>query len=365
MILVTHAYSRRNSGDGLLVDATLDLLGEAGVDEEVHVLALDAASFPEIEHISQISATAGGIPALLRGGATLGLEGLSAAHLPLRSELTALFQRARLIVAVGGGYLRAGNPREAAKTTLAHLPQLLAAGSAEAPALYLPQSIGPLHGPGGAALRAGLRRVQRVWVRDDTSLRELAGNPAVRRAPDLALLRIAGIDASVRPRPGGPVALVARALEGAPGYEDRLKRLADLLPGAVWAVQSEGRGNDDRSFYRRLGLGAEHPPLAELLAAEPRGTVVSVRLHGSLDAVIHGWSSVHLSYERKGAGAYGDLGLERYLFESRSFDPRHVAETTEELVSHPDAFWDQVAAAQPRLRGAREEILGEIRAALA
>ena len=51
MIGVLHAYSRTNSGDGLLVDLTLERLARCGIStEDVLLVALDPDSFAEIPH---------------------------------------------------------------------------------------------------------------------------------------------------------------------------------------------------------------------------------------------------------------------------------------------------------------------------
>lgn len=55
-----------------------------------------------------------------------------------------------------------------------------------------------------------------------------------------------------------------------------------------------------------------------------RGVVISVRLHGSLQSMISGCPSIHLSYERKGFGAFSDLGVSEYCHGFKSFNPKLI-----------------------------------------
>src|SRR5690606_35853568 len=152
-----------------------------------------------------------------------------------------------------------------------------------------------------------LRNARIVYVRDDRSQQELRSVGVVAaRMPDLAVLSLA----TSLPAPllgNGPVGLVARALDGKDrSYRARMLKLHQLLQPEI-LVQSRGRGNDDPTFYRSLGWNAEHRSMLDAVSgpAAP-AAVVSVRLHGSLQAILAGVPSVHLSYERKGWGAYED-----------------------------------------------------------
>lgn len=116
-----------------------------------------------------------------------------------------------LVVGVGGGYLRAGHPREALVTALAHGPQLWRAGRVDVPAVYLPQSVGPFSRGTRWVFRRLIGRLDRIYLRDDRSVEE-AGAPRSVRFPDLALLvqRHLRTDA-----PEGLPVLTVRAVHGA------------------------------------------------------------------------------------------------------------------------------------------------------
>src|SRR5918997_1662630 len=146
MIGVLHAYSRTNSGDGLLVDLTLERLARCGIPTtDVLLVALDPDSFPEIPLRTGAGVRGRGfswelVPAAGRGAL---LTASALGRRPLGGLATALAE-CDAIVAVGGGYLRAVDATSSLGALLNHLPQLLAAGRSGIPSLYLPQSIGPL-----------------------------------------------------------------------------------------------------------------------------------------------------------------------------------------------------------------------------
>jgi polysaccharide pyruvyl transferase WcaK-like protein len=163
---------------------------------------------------------------------------------------------------------------------------------------------------------------------------------------------------------GGPVVIVARALKESGSYVERLRQLRRELPDAVWAVQSAVRDHDDAAFYEQLGVPGPWPNLTDVLAGDRAGVVVSVRLHGSLTALWRGWPSIHLSYERKGPGAYGDLGIMPYMHEARSFDASRVARQARELASDSSDFFDALGSCRAHLADARKELVEAVRSAV-
>jgi polysaccharide pyruvyl transferase WcaK-like protein len=373
-VAVTHAFSRRNAGDGLLVDLTLELLREAGVaDDDVRVLALDATSFADLRprhHVEQVPGEPVPRPsrALLRAAREVARTGARVLGRDKPGHVEALVDGAAC-VAVGGGYLVADSVVRSGGVLLNHLPQIVAAGRTRAPSLYLPQSIGPLRGPVGLAARKALAGVDVLYVRDDETFRELAGLTDVRRCPDLAVLQLAHAFATLpRHEGGGAVVVVPRALPRAPGHHDRLRALGHALAAAgiapAWAVQADVDGpRSDAAFLGRLGVPSAGPLGAVLRAAEGTGragVVVSVRLHGAIASLLAGWPAIHLSYERKGWGAYEDLGLAEFVHDVRSFDVDRVVAQARALRDDPRALFDRVAARLPALHAARRDLLDEL-----
>lgn len=349
-VVILHAYSATNSGDGLLVNEALQLIRRVDESAQVVVLALDPASFEATPDVQFRHPTTGRgqTPSSARMliAAARNLASFSLLH-PLSRRL---IRSADLVVGVGGGYMRSNSLLTAVKFALAHLPQLIGARRSRY-AVYLPQSIGPMRwGLRGTVLRA-LRMLDVVAVRDGRSAQLLQSVPSAVRLPDTALLPIK--DLKVAPKIGtGRVGLVARDLGATPrtrAYESGIRALADEF-GASVVAQATGRGNDDRRFYAKLGLESSGSLRTALQSDERPSVLVSVRLHGAIESIRAGVPAVHLSYERKGWGAYEDLGIAEYVHNAFDFDEQLVAEQVEFLRADPTQYWHSVEQAQDRLR---------------
>ena len=359
-VSIIHAFSRRNAGDGLLVDLTLELLGDAGVrPDQCRVLALDPESFPDLSNVERAPGEPAARPSLksLSAAAEAGKASLKFGS--LRRKLHA----SRAIVAVGGGYLVGDEPIRQAGIMLNHFAQLAAAADAPCPTVYLPQSIGPLHPPTAALIKKKLRKIDRLWVRDNETASELPFG-CVRRAPDLAVMKLGRSFASLDiPSPQGPVILIGRDLPRAPNLTRDLRALAAALPDHVWAVQAETEGKrDDREFYRRSGFKWSGR-MAELMKA-PSGPVVSIRLHGAIAALLAGRPVVHLAYERKGWGAFEDLGIADYVHDVRNFDPAKIVDQVRELQKDATSYWAAIRGAAGRLSDDWDSIVRDLSARL-
>jgi polysaccharide pyruvyl transferase WcaK-like protein len=254
---------------------------------------------------------------------------------------------------VGGGYLRAVDATSSLGTFLNHLPQLAYAARAPVPSVYLPQSVGPLKGLVGGAVKRSLRRIGTVCVRDDDSAAELRGLPNVHRLADMAVLDVAERWDDITPAgTDGKVGYVARRVDHAAGYEAVVQALADeLAPDSVWAVQTAGdRTKSDAVHYERLGVAAGGS-LADMLARPvDLSVVVSVRLHGALMAIEAGVPAVHLAYDRKGPTAFGDMGLDDWCFDVRSLDAGALRAAVTGLRADPGPYWERLAKQVPTLR---------------
>ncbi|WP_442892846.1 polysaccharide pyruvyl transferase family protein [Arthrobacter sp. USHLN218] len=342
-VLVLHAYSADNLGDGLLVEETLALVRKAlGDNIEVTVLA----SHPE---------TFAGISATVISSAPSWL-GYSTDYIRTLRRVGDF----DLVVGVGGGYLRAGNLLEGLKTLAVHGPQLAAAAACGTKAIYLPQSIGPISAGLRHVVASRLKRIQCVMIRDDRSLEEFHQVGAM-RVPDLAAGEVAG------PIPGRAVesvpVLSVRAVRGS--VPDRLYSLAAELPQFDMYVQSTSGGNDDRpatdTFPKRRILSR-----AELLAGPngPIRVVIAVRLHAALMALRAGHYVVHLAYERKGFGAFSDLGLSDYVHNVNSFSVSDVRAQIQDLMNEAsvrDAYRAALDGSKLYRMRAREDCIETIR----
>ncbi|MDF1835886.1 MAG: polysaccharide pyruvyl transferase family protein [Alteraurantiacibacter sp. bin_em_oilr2.035] len=357
-VALIHAFSRANAGDGLLVDLTYEALADAGIErDECLLMALDPDSFSDIANVIRAPGEPTARPSLKLLDA--GREAISS--LAGFGQVRAKLRHVDALIAVGGGYLVADSPIRQAGVIANHLAQLRAAAAHGAQAIYLPQSIGPLCGIAGHWTRESLARMDRIWARDDVTLRELA-LANIRRCPDLAVMKLARSFAEIERKPsaGAPV-LVARDLPDSGEYYYRLANLYEMLPDAAWAVQADIPGpRSDQAFYRRLGFG-EAPSLAKRLT-QPSGPVVSVRLHGAIGALLSGRPVIHLAYERKGWGAFEDLGLTEFVHDARHFDPRRVVDQVRDLTCDPARYWNQVMAAQKQLLSAWDMMVSDLAA---
>jgi polysaccharide pyruvyl transferase WcaK-like protein len=132
-------------------------------------------------------------------------------------------------------------------------------------------------------------------------------------------------------------------------------------------AQATARGNDDPTFYRSLGFSGPFRTLRESVSGAVGlrpSAVISVRLHGSIQTIRSGVPSVHLSYERKGWGAYEDLGLSRFVHNAFDFDPDVVWAQVEELRLDPSEYWASVARSIGTLAGHRDALVSKLRTSI-
>lgn len=359
--LVLHAYSADNVGDGLLVDLALDLVTSATPNAEITVVATEAQTFDKVRPIQwrpRWFPDVSDRPRLKRVGflATIVLG----PHRTIRHHAA----HADLIVAVGGGYLRGGTFSPALKSLGAHFGQLALSARHGTRAVYLSQSVGPFL-PGYARLiRRRLGAVRRVFVRDDRSQELLSELPNVTRAPDLAVLEFARKFQDV-PRSstldGGRVTVVARHLDRPRNYVPLLQSLAER-PQTSFALQSTIGGNDDTAFTAKF-QNEPAPSLAEVLEQGNPHIVISTRLHGSMAALLSGHPTIHLSYERKGWGAFEDLGLDEYVLNAREATDLDVWALVEQILADPSGYWAKSATRLEHIENYREQIVSALREA--
>ena len=338
-VLILHGYSAKNRGDGLLVEEALQLIHDSlGEGVNVTLCASHPSSFGHLRDVKIVDS------GLRRRGYDLGyIRTLGA------------IRRFDLVVGVGGGYMRAGYPLEFIKTTLIHGPQLLAAAFRGKSVVYLPQSIGPLRYGTRVVANRALRRLEAVMVRDDKSFDELQGS-GIMRIPDVAALSVGRPDWLPTPNPI-PV-LSVRELRGK--IPSPVRELARLLSDFDGYVQSSTSGNDDESamFTLRPARVLTNAEFSD--AQKETRVVVAMRLHGALMALRAGHFVIHLAYERKGFGAFGDLGLEEFVHNTRSFNPELVAHQVKALLTDTEArerYADLVQATVDKRDISRNQIL--------
>ncbi|QIV86459.1 polysaccharide pyruvyl transferase family protein [Glutamicibacter mishrai] len=316
-ILLLHGYSAANLGDGLLVEESLRCIYDAfGEDSEISVFASHPETFSHL-------------------GVTVLDSGLSRRGYDMK-YLRSLFQLRKsfdVLVAVGGGYLRFGTPIEALKTMLIHGPQLVAASFSRVPSIYMPQSIGPLRFGSRRPVQQLLKRCSVVALRDDRSVQEVGSIAPVRRVPDLALISGSTIEPSLD-EPLAKAVLSVRDVKGK--VPDDVMELSSLLSDYDVYVQSRTGGNDDTRATESLGT---HPEIDKttLLENGPTRVIIAVRLHAALMALRAGHFVIHLAYERKGFGAFDDLGLNEFVHNVNDFDASVVLKQAQALMKDKQA----------------------------
>ncbi|KJF23460.1 MULTISPECIES: polysaccharide pyruvyl transferase family protein [unclassified Rhodococcus (in: high G+C Gram-positive bacteria)] len=313
-MLVLHAYSAENAGDGLLVRETLSLIRDAfGSDTQITVAASHPETFVGLE-VNIVDSSPG-------------LFGYNRNYLRILRSMDEF----DVVVGVGGGYIRAGYAAEAIKMLLVHGPQLLAASRTKTPSIYLPQSIGPAVPLLRRLLNSRLANVEVVHVRDDRSLAEFT-RAGVTRTSDLAIL-------SSSPRLGKSLDVDSTPVVSIRAVRGKVSPLVIDLARQVKAfdgyVQSETAGNNDVAAMHSIGPRRILP--RQELMAPPTGAksrvVVAVRLHAALMALQAGHFVIHLAYERKGFGAFEDLGLDNFVHNVNKFEPFRVVRQIDLLLT--------------------------------
>ena len=333
-VVILHAYSAYNRGDGLLVDAALRFVREAcGGSLSIALIAREPGTFQ-----GQGAEALGG-PTRIR-------------FIPELPKLWRAIRRSDLVIGVGGGYARGPKPMPLLKFLVGHSWQMVLAWPRRARAVYLPQSVGPFPSWLWPVLRRFYGGIRYAAVRDDRSLRDLQLDPS-RRVPDSAILDMPDREPGADARPLAPVVFTARAVDSdAMGL---LTELADRLGVFDGYIQSATLGNDDTPVMEQLGvrrmLGSE-----ELLgsSASPR-VVIAVRLHAALMAIEAGHYVVHLAYERKGFGAFDDLGLAEYCHNVNRFSVDDVSKQAHALLTSSEARRSYDEKINDRLRTVRAQ----------
>ncbi len=331
-VTILHGYSASNSGDGLLVDLAIDLvLRNFGADTLINVVASDPQSFSYLPYKRYDA------PVMAAKGFGRIRESIFLKQ--SYSALADLVGSSDLLVGVGGGYMRSKSFLEHVKLKLGHAKQLETAILSKVPSVYLPQSIGPFHGERSKIVE-DYTHADAVFVRDDRSSAIFEKNENVYRAPDLAVQALAKrmlvsprfTQCAAFPR---MVCVVLRkppewTKEKKAGYIANLKLLLAQLKEkstVVCAVQSAVRGNDDGTFYRELGVTEELLPLKATLSKYQPDLVISVRLHGAIESLLAGVPAFHISYERKGFGAYQDMGVDDWVVNGGDMNVDYIMDT--------------------------------------
>ena len=345
-VALIHAYSSKNSGDGLLVEESLAIARQAfGHDVAVDLFASEPETF-EYKFRNRYKT----IPSKL---------GYDRQYLKKIRHLDDY----DFVLAVGGGYLRGGTPVELVKMLLVHGPQLYFASRSTSPTMYLPQSIGPLGYGLRPWIRSCLRKIDFVAARDARTTAEV-GLENVERRPDLAISANSERILSEKNLDGLPV-LSVREIRGQ--MPPLVNDLSILLGQYESYIQSRTRGNDDTLVTSQLSPTREISR-GELLDSDTARVVIAVRLHAALMAIQAGHFVIHLAYERKGFGAFDDLGIPEYVHNVNSFDPTLIMYQVNRLytsASERSRYFETVQKVRSHSTVERKSIVDQIRGRVA
>lgn len=368
-VLIQNGYSTKNSGDGLLVDLTAELVTEALGDCEMILVANDPDSFENYQTIPCKSASRKLseriIYSLRNIYKLINYKITGKFHIP---EYSKNIDDCCLVISVGGGYMRGKSCIETFKVSINNLTQLIFAAESNKPTIYLSQSVGPFFFKSMEhSFLKSAGRINRYYVRDDRSKELMDAVENVKRTPDLAVLKLCNSFEQLKfdKISGNKTYLVVRHITTTEkkytNYISNIKALFDSVDSIEIVIQSEGRGNNDRSFAEKVFGLRNLRTLKEALDDE-KGLVISVRLHGSLETMLNGCPSIHLSYERKGFGAYEDLGLQDYLFNALDFDIDKVLEKVNEINENSNLYYEKLKDSTQYLKKYRDEMVEEIKA---
>ncbi len=353
-VLILHAYSPNNSGDGLLVELAKKAVSDAVGEANIHVCASDASAFAGDQYL-QWNTRWPRINSFVGRRIAMSLTGLIGPN----KNIGELAKQADMILAVGGGYLRGGTVLSAFKSWGAHYGQLRIAAKYGNKSVYLSQSVGPFHGVYKMMVTRKLRQIHAVYLRDDRSVNEY-NIKSVKRAPDMAVLELANSTVSHRvPSATASPVMVAREITSPRTYYDFLQESSESRI-FDWALQSTGGANDDYNLTKKYGK-KDPVKLKSILDENIPRIVVSTRLHGALSSLIAGYPAIHLSYERKGWGAYEDLGLEEFVVNARDTTLAEVEVLMQKITDDPDAFWEKIISQRDKIQRSYTEILITLR----
>jgi polysaccharide pyruvyl transferase WcaK-like protein len=333
-IALFNCYSTSNSGDGLLVDLAVAEIKKRHPTSEVTIVASDPSSF--------VSDSYRVIP---NEFAVQGVKFVPWIILKLvlfivfggyRSTLYTPIKSFDAVYSVGGGYIRFGSCLETLKTVVVHLSQLAWINSNfTGPHVLFSQSIGPFRVFTPSLLKCFLNHTQQIQLRDDRSFNDLADRGLnIVRCKDFAVQEFihkmqnfanAAESGSVTLKKKECVVVLRDLRLNHKNTVNILKKLDLALNGfdVIYATQSTVGGNNDDEFYSKYGM-VSSGKLKEVLLVHKDAIVLSVRLHGAIESMLSGNKTFHLSYERKGFGAFEDMNLQEFVANVYAFDEKDI-----------------------------------------
>lgn len=381
---VINSYSPRNIGDQAIVRSTLDLLHYSDPASEIVIRTrYHAQSRLYAESGVRVRPAPVNFPPRESGlsGARRLYRALRSLIKPSRSSLQEMSNSVAVIC--GGGYLYSAD-RVASLSLPYYVLNTLRAAKFCRDLVWMPVSIGPLNNAKDRALASKLlSAVPGCVVREAKSLaiaKNLQPSADVVLLPDIAFLYPYVRDNPDKPDIGDRLVLISvmdwswanPSAGGMEGYLTSVRRLIRSLVSDGYRVRIVGsslipeQDQDDYAFAMRhlgsllsrlgsrAGLWQLDSPDSYLSAASQACLVVSTRLHLSILSLVAGTPSIHLSYQPKGEGTYGLMGLSDLCIDVDVVDPEGLTTLATSVLSTrselSDRIVDSVDAARSRLR---------------
>ena len=338
-VLLTNAYRPGNFGDKLLVGKSLELIQSLGV-QSVQVFSLEPSNF-SFEKFGQ--------------------ESGEIKHRNFR-DLRKLEEKQihqSVAFAVGGGYLRFGEALESIKTNIVHVPQIKYLAENEISFALLPQSIGPFNFSISKHLKY-LEKAKWIAVRDDRTFQELKILKNIWRCPDLITFDINYSQQSPR---GEKIGVIAKRTSNAKAIKEYRKIMEARDTELLIQSASGGRNNDidfsDR-LTKKVGVSSKSLPTNHEI-----GVVISSRLHGALYAISIGIPAIHIATERKGFGAFQDLGLQDFLVSEKQLESQSILNLANRLLNEDrERYWDLINQSFMSRQEKKYELLNRMKSLL-
>jgi colanic acid/amylovoran biosynthesis protein len=388
-IVISHVYSKHNSGDAAILSAQIAMLKRAFDDPQLRILSIEPSapgtSFDGIPvgnalMYGAVSPGSGRAKKVVYALAMMAYTSLwarayrvSHMKLPLpqawREPMRAMLD-ADIQVCVGGGYLRSQDDLASTFILVLLLHQIWLAKALGKSVYLFAQSFGPYpRRMQGRITSIGLRYADLILVREAKSGQLLTGlgvaPDRVVQVPDSAFTFEPNPwpDASVLLGPGEPgqdlVGVTVRAwLSSAEqhAYESAVAEFIDRISGrpgvrvaVIAQVTASDQDDDDRVVGRRIAelLGPrsnvaflnERLTHYEIKSVFDRLTyLVGTRFHSVIFALTSGVPALAIEYEHKTSGIMQDLGLEKWVLRIEEVTADNLTELFDELVAGRQSY---------------------------
>ncbi len=387
-IVISHAYSTENKGDAALLSVLIqDIRRQYGTDCSIDILTIDSADMGgTFEGVKLREAFM--FYALSRPKSKLGklfyalgmttytrlwawVKRYLKADLPLPHEwrkTTELYQRADLIITVGGGYFRSSADPVTFVNLLLMLHPLHFATLLGKPTCLYTMSVGPFYRPIEKSLTArAFRKLPLILIRENTSLELLEAMDVtenVRRSVDSGFLFTGKKSAELRKtlelkKTDILVGVTARKwlnAEGQAAYETALAQTIDAIITKhkvqvvfIPQVTSVSNNDDDRKVSRSVVSRMKQTQSVHVMEDDydhydvkamydELDYIIGTRFHSVIFSLTSRVPAIAIEYEHKTSGIMRDLNLSEWTVKIEDVKPEVLTKKFDALTKHHDQY---------------------------